>query len=390
MPWEEKNVLDARKEFTQRALTEKIPFTELCSEYGISTKTGYKWKNRFLSEGYNGLSDQSRCPKSSPSQLSEDVIIRIIKLKLAHPTWGPKKILQLYEDAYRYEKAPGLSSVGRVLDKAGLVEKKRVRRVQPETNSFRKLYKAEAPNDVWTVDFKGWWFTTNKEKCLPLTIRDEYSRYIFEARLLLRADTENVREVFRQQFKMHGLPSMIKSDNGPPFAAPGSSLGLTKLSAWWMSLGILPTRIEPGKPYQNGSHERMHRDIAFDIQRRIQGSLRETQAALDHWREEYNNIRPHEAIGMSTPASLYKKSERGYSGDINEIIYPGNYMTRRVLSNGMIKLGGINVYINYGLIGYTLGLQAYENNRLNLWFSEFLLGSVNLESYNFEPLRLDS
>ena len=389
MPWEERNVLDARKEFSHRALTEKIAFTELCNEYGISTKTGYKWKNRFINEGYNGLSDQSRCPKSSPSQLSEDVIIRIIKLKLAHPTWGPKKILQLYEGAYRYEKAPSLSSVGRVLDKAGLVDKKRVRRVQPEQNSFRKLYKPEAPNDVRSVDFKGWWFTTNKEKCLPLTIRDEYSKYIFEARLMVKADTENVREVFTRQFKIHGLPSMIKSDNGPPFAASSGSLGLTKLSAWWMSLGILPTRIEPGKPYQNGSHERMHRDIAFEIQGKIQGGLRETQAALDLWREEYNNIRPHEAIGMCTPASIYKRSERGYSGDINEIIYPANYITRRVSANGTIILDGIRIYINYALIGHKLGLQAYENNRLNLWFSEFLLGYINLESYSFEPLRLD-
>lgn len=388
MPWKEINVLDTRKEFTHRALTEKIPFTELCSEYGISTKTGYKWKNRFLNHGYNGLSDQSRVPKSSPSQLSEDVIIRIIKLKIAHPTWGPKKILQLYENAYRFEKPPSLSSVGRVLDKAGLVEKKRVRRVQPEQDSFRKLYKAEAPNDVWTVDFKGWWFTTNKEKCLPLTIRDEYSKYIFETRLMLRADTESVRKVFTEQFKKYGLPSKIKSDNGPPFAASSGNLGLTKLSAWWMSLGILPTRIQPGKPYQNGSHERMHRDIAFEIQGKIRGDLKETQAALDLWREEYNNIRPHEAIGMSTPASVYKKSERGYFGDIDEIIYPSNYITRRVSLNGMIKLDGVSIYTNHALIGYQLGLQPYENNRLRIWFSEFLLGTVNLETYIFEPLKL--
>jgi putative transposase len=389
MPWEEICVLDARKEFTRRALTEKITFTELCNEYGISTKTGYKWKNRFLSHGYHGLSDQSRSPKNSPSQLAEDAIIRIIKLKLAHPTWGPKKILQLYEGAYPFEKTPCLSSIGRVLDKAGLVEKRRSRRVQPEQDSFRRLYKAEAPNDVWTVDFKGWWFTTTNEKCLPLTIRDEYSRYIFEAQLMVKADTQSVREVFTRQFMMNGLPSMIKSDNGPPFAAPNGSLGLTKLSAWWMSLGILPTRIEPGKPYQNGSHERMHRDIAFDIQRRIQGDLRETQAALDLWREEYNTVRPHEAIGMSTPVSRYQKSEKGYSGDIDEIIYPANFISRRVSANGTIGLDGIRIYINHALIGYPLGLQADDDNRLNLWFSEFLLGSVSLESYSFEPLRLD-
>jgi len=260
--------MEQRKEFIQEYLQGMEDFKTICKKYDISEKTGHKWKNRFLEYGYNGLVEQSKIPNSSPNQLDEDTIIRLIKLRTAHPTWGSKKLAVIYKKAYPNSKPPSESSIYRVLGKADLIKKRQYKKVNTTTSRLRNNIKAENPNDVWTVDFKGWWISSG-EKCIPLTIRDLQSKYVFAVRLMERTTAQEVKKVFQELFTEYGLPKVIRSDNGSPFASQNGLLGLTTLSAWWISLGIMPDRIEPGCPTQNGSHERMHADISKEIQGKI-------------------------------------------------------------------------------------------------------------------------
>jgi transposase InsO family protein len=240
--------------------------------------------------------------------LSEDVVCRIVALKQAHPHWGPRKIKVLYERAHKGHDAPSESSFKRVLEKAGLVDKRVARRPAHEAGRIQSRRAASAPNEVWTVDFKGWWHAADGRRCEPLTIRDAHSRFVLCAEPLERATTTAVRARFEQVFATYGMPQVIRSDNGPPFASPNGLLGLSALSAWWLAVGISLDRIDPGRPDQNGSHERMHRDMALELQARARGDLDQQRAALSIWREEYNTTRPHEVLGMRTPAELYTSS----------------------------------------------------------------------------------
>jgi transposase len=240
--------MDQKKEFVLEAMDPLCNFTKLCNKYGISSKTGYKWKSRFIQEGFAGLADQSRRPDTSPTQIPEDTMLEIIRLKLKKKYWGPKKIREIFKQNNPGKKIPCLTSVERILRKAGLIQKRKKNRngktIRLETDMI-----AQKPNDVWTVDFKGWWYTPNKEKVNPLTVRDDYSKYILCIKALNKGDIPSVKAEFELLFKKFGIPKVIRSDNGPPFASSSSLLGLTKLSVWWMALGIQLDRIEPGKPY---------------------------------------------------------------------------------------------------------------------------------------------
>lgn len=387
MPWKEINQMDQRAEFVHRALTETITFTELCKEYNISRKTGYKWQQRFLENGYNGLSNYSTRPHSNFNQLSEDTVIKILQIKWAHPSWGARKIQSIFERSYPSNDAPSESSIKRILNKAGLVKKRRVSRVNPSQNALRQMIQPDDPNDVWTVDFKGWWYSLDNNKCLPLTIRDEKSKFIHDIRLLKNQTSEAVKEVFVESFKKYGIPKVIRSDNGIPFAIHNSPLGLTGLSAWWMSLGIIPDRINPGCPYQNGGHERMHRDLKMEVQKQRKGDLSFYQNIINEWRNEFNVIRPHEALNYKTPAEVYRPSDIKYIGDIDEILYPFGFQSRKVASNGMIKIKNIQIYITGALVGHNIGLENLEENRLGVWFNKFQLGEIDLNSYRFYTIR---
>jgi transposase InsO family protein len=303
--------MDERKEFIKEYLQQKDNFKNLCKKYGISEKTGHKWKNRFLEYGFNGLNDSSRTPNISPRQLDEDTVIRLIKLRTAHPSWGPKKLAVLYEKAYPNSKPPSESSIYRVLGKADLITKTRYKPVNTTVSRLRNKINATKPNDVWTVDFKGWWIS-NGEKCMPLTVRDLQSKYILVIRLMETTTANEVKKVFQELFTKYGLPKVIRSDNGTPFASTNGILGLTTLSAWWISLGILPDRTDPGCPTQNGSHERMHADIRKEIQGKVPGGIKANQVVINEWVKEYNEIRPHEALEMKTPSDIYCKSNTDY------------------------------------------------------------------------------
>ena len=377
MPWRELKIMDEREEFVLRSLSEDTSFVSLCKEYGISRKTGYKWRDRFLEDGKYGLGDKSRRPKSSPSELTEDVVIKILQIRHHHPSWGAKKIACILKEA-------SVSSVYRVLAKANLLKKKRSHKVKDlHKGNLNQLIEPNKPNDVWTIDYKGWWLSEDIKRCNPLTVRDLKTRYSLDVILTPRQDTPSVKVALKQVFTEYGLPKVIRSDNGAPFASYSSPLGLSRLSVIWMSLGILPDRITPGKPYQNGAHERMHRDLKEEVQNRTRGSVNYYQRLLDEWRYDYNFTRPHEALDMLTPATLYRPSPRKFEGYPDEIEYPQGLETRRVSKNGFIKWGNQPIRISSAFQGYQVGLACIDRDTLEVWFSNFRIGMIDLVSLSF-------
>jgi transposase InsO family protein len=381
MPWKETAVVNLRMEFVLRSLSGKDSLAELCREYGISRKTGCKWKARFLERGVEGLGDRSRRPRRSPSQADEKTACRIVRLKLAHRSWGPRKIRAVYGRTYAQEELPSESTFQRILEKAGLVQHRR-RRSQGESGRLSQPAAAQRPNQIWTVDFKGWWRTADRGRFEPLTVRDAYSRYILCARALEDGRSRSVRAAFERLFGSYGLPEVIRSDNGSPFACTRAPLGLSRLSAWWLALGIDLDRIAPGRPDQNGAHERMHRDVALEVEAAGAGDLGAQQAALDVWRAEYNQERPHEALGMRVPAQLYAPSPRKYEPGETALEYPLGYLRRRVSSTGTIRLHRVCVNVTQALAGWEVGLQP-QAERYGLWFCRLRLGEVDLATQKF-------
>ena len=386
MPWKEADKMTEKEKFINEMLKAEKPFKHLCNEYGISEKTGYKWKNRFYADGKAGLQEQSRATKTHSNALEEDAIIEIIKFKEAHPYWGAKKIRELYARKYPEKEVPSLSSVNRILDKCGMVKKRRVKPATTETKRLRQYIKPKEVNDVWAIDFKGWWKSSG-ELCEPFTVRDVVSKKILCVRLMESKSSEAVRAVMTELFKEYGLPKVIRSDNGTPFSSPNGLLSLTCLSAWWITLGITPDRTDKGTPGQNGSLERMHADIAREIQGQIKGGRKANQIVLDEWVKEYNSVRPNEAIGMKTPDEVYVKSKRKYIGDYDEIEYPIGYETRKVFSSGEILVKSVRVTIGYSLRGLNVGLKPNKNNSYDVYLADFLLGNLDMDSYCFTPFE---
>ena len=385
MPWKETSVMNERTEFVLRVLSDLEPFGRLCKEYGISRKTGYKWKQRFFERGLEGLHDQSRRPHSSPNEVDEDTVCHMVRLKLAHPAWGPAKLREVLARQGGPGELPSESTFKRVLDKAGLVRHRRRRPPQEQGRRLEHRVQAERPNHVWTVDFKGWWYTQDRRRFEPLTIRDQYSRYVLCAQAAADARTETVREQFERVFQRHGLPEIIRSDNGPPFAARHSPLGLSRLSAWWLALGIDLDRIPPGRPDQNGGHERMHRDMAGEVERAAASDWTAQQASLDVWRRTFNEERPHEALGMQTPSEVYQPSPRRYEPEEIALGYPPGNLVRKVNATGTIKIHNQRIAISSALQGYEVGLESQDDRRLLVRFCRLCLGEIELSTAKFHP-----
>lgn len=384
MPWKEQSVMDQRMEFALQAAAEVGSFTELCRSYGISTKTGYKWKQRFMEQGLSGLGDRSRKPASSPRELSELTVCQIVRLKQAHPSWGASKLRYLYQKAYPSASLPSESSFKRILERCNLVEH-RPHRVASAAGRIQNRFVPCEPNALWTVDFKGWWYTPGGQRCEPLTVRDAFSRYLLSVSIPPDARTQTIRQEFIRIFETYGLPATIRSDNGRPFAVSTAPLGLSRLSAWWLVLGIDLDRTEPGHPEQNGGHERMHRDLSQEIEGTVKGELPEQAAALEIWRQSFNEERPHQALGMRPPAELYHKSTRPYSGTPEQLAYPVGYLQRRVSSNGHIRIDGVALRISEALAGWNVGLLNTGRSSYAVYFARLCLGSVETDLKVFRP-----
>jgi transposase InsO family protein len=370
--------MEQRMEFGLKAL-QTDNFRALCQEYGISPKTGYKWRERMLRYGLAGMAEQSRRPRSHADELAEGVICEMVRLKQAHRHWGPRKIRELY--LRKHGTAASESSFKRVLERAGLTQPRRRRVRAAQAGRLWSGQRAQAPNEVWTVDFKGWWYDVDGRRCEPLTVRDEHSRYVLELRRMADARTATVRDCFERLFERHGLPGAIRSDNGSPFAHVRGLLGLSRLSAWWVALGIDLERGRPGHPQDNGGHERLHRDIRTELE---PGTAQ--QEALDLWRQEFNHERPHEALGMRCPGEVYQKSQRLYEGSPEDLEYPGLH-ARRVGPQGRIMWGGMPLFITTSLAGWSVGLKPMEKGRLEVWFGRLLLGWIDPATESF--LRAD-
>lgn len=386
MAWKELSVMDQRKAFVLEALSGVASFAELCRRYGIAAKTGYKWKSRFLADGHMGLCDQSRRPLTNASALSEEVLCRIVKLKGQYPAWGARKLREVYGRLHGRGGLPSESSFKRVLERCGLVRERPVRAAATAGRLQTRLL-PKAPNELWTVDFKGWWYLRGGARCEPLTVRDGYSRFILWLNAPVNARWQTVRGAFEHLFGLYGLPGAIRSDNGSPFAASSAPLGLSQLSAWWTALGIDLDRIDPGHPEQNGAHERMHRDVADELECRPTPDPLSQNAALETWRNVFNCERPHEALGMAVPSDLYRPSERKYEGTPERLTYPLEYLDRQVNARGCLSVLGRRIRISHALCGWNVGLKPMGGGSFVMYFGRLCLGRIDATAGTFQAWR---
>jgi transposase InsO family protein len=376
MPWKEHRKMSLKMEFVEKASRPGVRMAELCRQYGIARETGYKWLNRFKQEGYVGLEEKSRAPHSSPLMKAEELVQAVLMAREAHPRWGPKKLHGVVRRRFG-DETPSESTIARVLRRFGQVRARRARRPLSTVERAPEVA-AHEPNDVWTVDFKGWWRSLDGYRCEPLTVRDSFSRYVLAVEVLATTAETGVRPVFERLFRKHGLPSAIQCDNGTPFISVRGRGGLTKLSAWWISLGIKVVRSRPGCPQDNGGHERMHRDMRADLQAHPSPTLGEQQRACNKWQQEFNHVRPHEALQGKVPAEFYKPSIRR-SLDQPKYKYPEHWIPRRVYrAGGVIALEGQQYQVSKALADHVVALEPLAGLRHRIWFRDLDLGEIEL------------
>lgn len=382
MPWKAKSPMDLRKEFIQRlAAGERI--TDLCREYGISRKTGGKFKKRFEQYGVAGLADQSRAPRVIPHKTPPEVEEVIIAERKQHPTWGPRKLKETLER--RLERPfPSAAAIGSVLARNGLVQKrKRRHRHVPMPTTLRE---ASAPNDVWCIDYKGQFRLGDKTYCYPLTVTDQFTRFILGCEGMAAISDEEARDVCEEVFAEFGLPAVMRSDNGVPFASTGLG-GLTKLSVYWLRLGIALERIRPAHPEENGRHERMHRTLKFETARPSRANLLQQQERFDEFVDEFNNVRPHEALGMKRPADIYARSDRHLPPTIPEPAYTTFDDVLPVNRGGQIYIAGVGqVALSAALAGELVGVREERDGRWLVSFCGLDLGYAGPSRKAFKPL----
>jgi putative transposase len=359
-------------EFVEReAKGEKI--AALCREYGVSRQTGHKWIKRFKEQGYAGLEEQSRTPKGAPLATAEELVIATLQAREAHPRWGPYKLHVLLRRRFG-EQTPSKRTIARILLRANKVRERRKRRAASVVERAPAVV-AERPNDVWTVDFKGWWRTLNGDRCEPLTVRDAASRYLL-AVVVCSTKHRDVRPVFERLFKKYGIPRAIQCDNGVPFVAVQARAGLSSLSAWWVSLGIRLVRSRPGCPQDNGAHERMHSDVRADVQARPAVSRDEQQRTIDRWRQQFNHVRPHQALDGKTPAEVYKVRERRRPLE-RSYAYPKHFYVRRIAAGGQLCFRGDHCAVGTPFTGLEVGVEIVDASKLRVWLHDVDLGVLD-------------
>ena len=376
MTWKTTNEMNERVRFISHYLEEEESISDLCEEFGISRKTGYKWIERYKVKGVEGLKSLSTAPHSCPNRVSSEVVEMLLEVRRKHPRWGPKKLIAVVQRENSKLLLPVASTVGDMLRKRGLVKIKRRRRVSSPYGE--RLSEYERPNDLWCADFKGH-FATGEDRCHPLTITDGLSRYLLMCHAQRRSYYIQTRKTFERAFREYGLPLTIRTDNGAPFStlAPG---GLSLLSIWWIRLGIRPERIMPGRPDQNGQHERMHGTLKAETAKPPSPSLRAQQRAFDRFQTEYNEVRPHESLGQKVPASFYEKSTRSYPKNLPDPVYPQHFKIERTYPNGVISLQSTQCYLSGCLRGELIGLEEINDDRWKVYFGPIQLGILDLRS----------
>ena len=348
--------------------------TALCERFGISRETGYELVRRYAAEGAAGLVPRSRAPHRHGMAMADEIAAAIVALRRERPHWGPKKLRAMLERRAPKQVWPAPSTIGDLLRREGLSAPRRRRRTaEPRTQPFLPVCE---PNDLWCIDFKGWFRTADGQRCDPLTITDADSRFLLECRIVPETIAA-VQPVVDQAFRELGLPRAMRSDNGAPFASSIAAGGLTRLSVHWVKLGIRLERIDPGAPQQNGRHERMHGTLKGETSRPPAATLAEQQARFDRFRNDYNDNRPHEALGQVPPTSCYRPSPRPYPNTIEEPWYDADHAVRRVRSNGEIKWGGEFIHINEALVGEPVGIAETEAGDWIVRFADIDLGLID-------------
>ena len=344
---------------------------ELCQRYEIARETGYVWLRRYGETGIKGLMERSRAAGRYPNQTSAEVEEKVLELRQAHSRWGPRKLKWMLEREEPGRRWPAASTIGALLKREGLVAGRRKRQRTPAYSE--PLAHADGANRVWCADFKGWFRSGQGERIDPLTITDAYSRYLFRCQAVEKLDTERVRAIFEAVFREYGLPEAIRTDNGAPFASRAVG-GISRLSVWWMKLGIVPERIEAGHPEQNGRHERMHRTLKQETATPPARNRREQQRVMDKFREEYNQVRPHEALGMQTPAAKYESSPRPFPARMPEPEYPETMLVYRVQQKGHFRWKKQEVFVSEVLWSEAIGLLPVEDHCYTVYFAQFPIG----------------
>lgn len=372
MPWEEVKPMEQRLRFINDYLRGFYSVTELCYRFGISRTTGYKWIDRYQASGMpDAVLDRSRRPYHSPTKISDEIVQAFLDVRDKHPFWGPRKLIYLVTNKHPDWKLPAESTVALILKRNGYIKKrrKRMKRYHPG----RPLTNISHSNHVWTADFKGHFKTQDGLYCYPLTIADGFSRYLFSIEGMLSPLQKSVKSVFKDLFEEYGLPEKIRTDNGNPFASV--ALGrLSRLSAWWIRLGIIPELIEPGCPQQNGRHERMHKTLKYETTIPPAANLNKQQVRFDKFLQEYNQERPHEALGMISPSQVYHPSPRKMPKRLPQIEYPAHYEVRRVSNNCGIRWKHRHICVSQVLAGEYVGLEEIDDGIWDVYYGPVWLG----------------
>jgi putative transposase len=370
VPWKETQAVDERRRFIEEWLRRETPTAELAALFGVSRKTAYKWVERYHQGGVAALVDGSRAPRTRPQAVSERTAQLIVELREKHRFWGPKKLKAWLEDHEPEIGWPAASTIGTLLKGRGLVEARRRRRRTPL--STQPLAAATESNIVWSADFKGQ-FKVAGRYCFPLTVTDNFSRYLLTVKGVDDERETTVKPLFDEAFREYGLPLRLRTDNGPPFASKAVG-GLSRLSVGWVKLGITPERIEPGQPQQNGRHERMHRTLKAETAQPPMTTAAAQQASFDAFRRMYNDERPHEALQQKPPASAYLPSSRTMPPEPSDPDYPAEFAVRRLSKTGELAWGGASAYVGSVLMHEAVGIEDIDDGIAQLWFGPIYLG----------------
>jgi transposase-like protein len=373
MAWRATKVEEQRKEFVKQARSGDQTFVALCKDYQISPKTGYKWMNRHAELGDGGLKDQSRRPHSQPGKTAYHLEQKILEIKREFKKLGPKKVLAKLEECYPEIDWPSDTTIGNILKKNGFVTPMKYRKRVPAKTA--PLAHCNAPNDLWSVDFKGWWMTKDHHRCEPLTVSDACSRYLLYCAKLHSGKEQDVWEVFEELFYENGLPRFVRHDNGPPFATTGVGR-LSALSVKLIKTGVIPEWIDPGKPYQNGRHERMHRTLNEEGMF-PELTLEEQQLKFRDFIRYFNHERPHEALGQKSPGSVYVRSDRSWDGKFRSPEYDSCYLVKHVRARGQMSWNGVDIYIGKTLRNEYVGLLEDEKGDWSVYYGPVFLGTID-------------
>jgi putative transposase len=379
MPWSKTDPMTERLRFVTALRSHRSTFTSLCSTFGVAPKTGYKWLHQFESGGPEGLRDRSRRPHSNSRAISEAVAKRLVELRRAHSDWGPRKLVLWLERFEPHWEVPAASTVGELLKRRGLVQprQRRYHNRQPRTEPLRH---ADRPNAVWAMDYKGWFRVGDGTRCDPLTITDAFSRYL----ICCKAGTipgsaigKDVWDALVRAFREFGMPAAIRVDNSQPWAAPKGQLALTSLAARILKADIAIERIAPGKPCQNGRHERFHLTLKRAACQPPAATMRAQQARFDAFKREYNEERPHEALKQRTPTEFYEASRRAFPKRLDEPTYPSWFEVATVNRHGQVKVGGRLHFISNAVRNERVGLVEIEEGCWEIYFCKLLLGRIH-------------